>query len=222
MNSPESKFIALSRHGELDNPTNIFYNRDSAMRPEDIIHISKAGRSQMKELGEAISKSRFTITRIYTSPQTRTKESSEELSKTLGGVEVVVDDDIDEAFAPGPYLEGMTMDKFVKDRVNVYDENTWRKYNHENPSGIIARMQRALMRITQELKNGETAVIMSHGDPVAWCLNSLNGGEIPQPKNLREMIYPTKGESFILKIETDNKISILHILPERKQRGSSY
>lgn len=222
MNSPESKFIVLARHGEFDNPRNIFYNRDSVMKPQDIIHISNAGIDQMKELGELLNERKLTVTRIYTSPQTRTMESSKELSKALGGVEIIVDNDIDEAFAPGPYLEGMTMDEFLKNKINVYDENVWGKYSHEKPSGVIARMQRALMRIINELRNGEAAVVISHGDPIAWLINSLNEQKMPQPENLREMIYPAKGEAVLLKAEKDNKISILCILPEGKQKGNTY
>lgn len=211
MNNPKSKFIALIRHGELDNPKNVVYNKDSVMKPEDIIHISNAGIDQMKELGELLNERKFTVTKIYTSPQTRTMESSKELSKFLGGVEIIVDDDIDEVFAPGPYLEKMTMDEFSKNKINVYDENAWGKYSHEKPSGVIARMQRALIRITRALRNGETAIIMSHGDPLAWCLNTLNGQKMPQPENLREMVYPEKGEAVLLKVEKYNKISILLI-----------
>lgn len=222
MSSPELKFIALVRHGELDNPKNIVYNRDSAMKPEDIIHISKAGIDQMRELGESLRERKFIVTRIYTSPQTRTMESSEELNKTLGGVTIIVDDDIDEAFAPGPYLEGMNMDEFSKNKINVYDENVWEKYNHEKPSNIIERIQRTVMRSVKGLKEGETAIVVSHGDPIAWFINSLNEQKVPQPENLREMIYPAKGDAVLLTIEQNSKISILYILPKRKQRGNTY
>lgn len=133
MNSPESKFIALARHGELANPKNIVYSRDAYMKPEDIIHISDAGIIQMHELGKALINKGMKVVRIYTSPETRAIESSAELARSLGDVEIVVNGDLDDVFSPGPYKEKMTMDQLVAVGGNVYEGEKWEKYNHEKP-----------------------------------------------------------------------------------------
>ena len=223
MTNPESRFLVVARHGELENPSGKMYNRDSSVKPEDIIHISNEGEQQMEALGEALLEKGFVISKIYTSPQTRAVESSKVLSKKLGDVEILITPDLDEVLASGPVEEGMTLDSFFKTTGgNVYDKLRWGKYNHEDPKHVILRMRKVGEEAIKELKNGETAILVSHGDSNAWYLNTLNGEPIPNPANLRNLIYPAKGEAVVLSISPDNKFSVIYTLPEHQENRNIY
>lgn len=215
MINPESRYIVLSRHGELENQSGKMYARDSVSKPEDIMHINALGVSQMNNLGKLLLAEGFHVVKIRTSPATRAQESSYSLSEALGGIKIVIDEDLDDVNAPGPYLEGMTMKRLREIGGNVYDKARWGKYNHETGSDAITRMGRAQEKSIQELKNGEAEVLMSHGDSIAWYLNTLNGKPEPNPQDLRNLIYPAKGEATIIEIEPDNKMAILNTLPKR-------
>lgn len=211
------KFVLITRHGELDNPTNVVYNRDAVM--SEPIHLSQEGANQMQRLGNLINAKRFEPVRIVSSPETRAKESTQNLNSKLGVSSVEISDDLDDANASGPYQEGMKMDEFTKLKGDVYDKSRWGQYNHEEPEEIVKRMYHALTSIAATLNTGEAGILLSHGDPIAWLANYLDTKDVPNPKSLRDLIYPAKGDSLVAVIEPDEKVFTLYLLNENSKKG---
>ncbi|MFA6007143.1 MAG: histidine phosphatase family protein [Candidatus Shapirobacteria bacterium] len=198
-------FIVVARHGELNNPKNIVYNRDSFMLPEDRIHLSDSGKNQMEILGQTLHKRQFNVTQIIASPEERAQESAKFISDQLGNPPIAINPNLDDNFSPGPYREKMTMNQLAEIGGNVYSQR-WEKYQHEQPDSVVKRMHQQFMEMSNSLKTGETGVLVSHGDPIAWLLNTLQSELIPNPEDLRHLEYPAKGEAVIVIINSDNTI----------------
>lgn len=205
------KFVVVARHGELNNPTNIIYNRDSAM--DEVIHLSDEGAHQMRTLGKLIKRRGVRPIALETSPETRAQESSKELNSELS-TQIKVNPDLDDVYAPGPYKEKMTMDQETQTDGGVYNKNRWGKYDHETPEAVIERMRKAFWDTANSLKTGEAGVLLSHGDPVAWLVNTINGEALPNPSDLRSLFYPGKGEALLAVIGPDNKVFTMYLLTD--------
>ena len=217
----DPKFILIVRHGELENPKAIVYNRDSVMRPEDVLHLNTQGKEQMEELAQVIGERKFHCTALLVSPETRTRESADILARGLG-LEPVVTDDLEEVYAPGPYLEGMTTSKWLQIHGNVYDTNRWGNYHHETPKEIVARMERAFRTIKERLGVGETGIIVSHGDPIAYLVNYLATGKIPPPDTLKSSHFSTKGQGVVVVLDPHGNFFTTYILnPSPKKKNPS-
>lgn len=217
----DSKFIILVRHGELDNPKNIVYNLDRVMEPEDIMHLSKLGVSQMRNLGEIIKQKGFNVKRILRSPETRVKESIEALNEQLGIEDVKEDVRLDDVYAPGPYKLGITMDEWALRKGNCYEGPEWEGYNHEKPVQMRDRMRECFDEAARSLSIGETVILISHGDSLSWLLNDLITGSIPKPDKLRDSIYPEKGVGIVIVLSERNKV-LSHYQINAQDAGSKY
>ena len=207
------RFITVVRHGELENPKGIVYNRDNLMDPNDIIHLSIEGKDQMGQVAKILSSRRFNSIGIFSSPETRAIESAETLREILQSAtaDIKTLDGLDDSLSPGPYMEGMKMAEFMKLDGNVYDKDRWGEYGHESPESIARRTQDTFWSIARSLKAGENAILVSHGDPIAWLLNSLEGSKV-SPDKLRDMIYPNKGEAVVAVIDPKGNIFTMYSL----------
>lgn len=202
-----AKFILVLRHGELDNPKSIVYNHDSVMNPADIIHLAAAGRDQMKEVGQILKQRAFQVSRILASPEIRARESAEALlAQQVGAAKVEIAAELDDVYAPGPYIEGMRMAQLEAIGGNVYERNRWGQYNHEPAESLIKRAKQVFWSVAGSLKIGETGVLVSHGDLIGWLMNTLVEDQIPTPENLRSLIYPNKGEGMVVVLDSDNAL----------------
>lgn len=166
------RFVLVARHGELNNPSNIVYNRDTVMG-EEIIHLSEQGVHQMRSIGEVLKKRGFVCRTIMTSPETRTQESSAAIQESIP-VPITVNNDLDDSYAPGPFFERMDMKHFMDKQENVYDKKRWGQYNHESLEEIRNRMMGVYRSAIADLKVGEAAVLVTHGDPSATLLDALD------------------------------------------------
>lgn len=200
-----TKFVIIARHGEVDNPRNIVYNRDSVMRPEDTIHLSMEGKNQMRELALIMGQRGIKVVKVETSPEIRAGESTTALNEilTLPDSAVAVNLDLDDNYSPGPYLEGMTMDEFRVIGGNAYADR-WATYGHEPSDRVKERMSRAFWRMARSLQVGAAGILVSHGDPSAWWINVVLENN-PGPAELRNTVYPSKGEGMIVILDSDNK-----------------
>lgn len=201
------KHVILIRHGDLANPKNIVYNRDAIMKKTDIVHLSRLGRHQIRILAKVLKK-KFNLVKIYTSPETRTKETTQIISKQLllTPEQITISDDLDDTYAPGAYLEKLSMTKWRQLGGNAYDEKRWYKYHHEKPQQIIERMEKIFWRVAKNLSGGQAAALISHGDPIAWLINYLFTKKFPLASRLRHLIYPKKAGAFVLVINLNNEI----------------
>lgn len=210
------RFVIFVRHGDLSNPKNIVYNRDSVMEKNDVIHLSRKGKKEIKALSQVIKKRKFKIKNLITSPETRTIESSQVLTENLKFVdEPKVDNSLDDVYAPGAYFEGITMDQWERLEGDAYDLRRWGKYNHESPEEVIKRLKNAFWNNVKSLKSGETAILVSHGDPIAWLMSSFISQKIaPSIKELRK-ITPKKGQGIAVLIDPFNKIFSYYLLEDK-------
>ncbi|OGK12093.1 hypothetical protein A3C98_04080 [Candidatus Roizmanbacteria bacterium RIFCSPHIGHO2_02_FULL_37_15] len=211
------KFVIVSRHGELENPKNIVYNRDSVMKPEDIIHLSGYGRGQMKVLGKLIKKRKFRVSHVSHSPSTRAVESKDEMMKGLGmrDIPAISIDNLDDVYAPGGYLEGINMDVFkaMGGSSNTYTHR-WDKYKHEKLDHLVARIDKTFREMVKNLGIGETGILISHGDPIAAWIQHHIAGKIPEPEELQNGLYPNKGEAIVAIIDPQRKFFTHYILTD--------
>ena len=215
------KFVVVARHGELDNPNNIVYNRDEVMNPEDVIHLNEKGRIQMRDLASLLVKRGFKISNIVGSPHKRAEESVDELKNVLGITNVAFSDAIKDVYAPGPYREGMTMKQLQEISGDIYDKNRWGQYDHENQVAVIVRMKSAFWAMANQLKAGETGLLLSHGDPIAWLVNTLDADVVPSPEALRSLQYPGKGEAVLVVIHPDGSVFTRYILRDESIQSPS-
>jgi broad specificity phosphatase PhoE len=212
LNDYGPKFVLIVRHGELDNPTNIVYNRDSVM--DEPIHLSNIGTKQMHKLSELINSRGFNLVKIFTSPETRTQESTRELNSKFG-LPIQVSEDLDDVYAPDPYNQSWKMNKLMDIEGNVYDLP-----NTEKPESVTQRMCRIFDSTADSLRVGQAVILVSHGDPIAFLINSLIENLVPNPKILREKNYPNKGQATLAVIGPDGKILCTYFLNESTEEKS--
>lgn len=198
------KTIILIRHGKLENPKGIVYNRDSVMAKEDIIHLSKEGLEQMKKMGELLRKKKINIQKIWTSPETRAIESTDECNASFH-LSVRQKTDLNETYAPGPYQEKISLDTWTRTG-DAYDMVRWGKYHHENPQQTVLRMSRVFWEMAGVLKPGQTGICISHGDPLAWLTADLLTKTIPTYKVLKKKYYLEKGEGMVFVVNDKKEI----------------
>ena len=210
----KEKCIIIVRHGALHNPSNIVYNRDSIMDPKDIIHLSDEGRHQIENMASVIRERNFVVTKICSSPSIRAQESAQILKDMLELNNVVILDDLDDVFAPGPYIQGMTMDQLEAVGGNIYTDYWREKYQHESSQEIISRMLKVFWETVASLPMVGVAILVSHGDAIAWLIQSLNHDKHPSAENLRDSDYPAKGEAVVVVIGEDNGILKMEFLKQ--------
>jgi broad specificity phosphatase PhoE len=200
------KFVIIVRHGEVANLNNIAYNRDNVMKKEDVIHLSKEGDEQMRRLAKSIKEKHFRCKWVVTSPEKRAEESAQSL--TLN-VPIETSQELDDLYAPGPYQEKITMDQWRRMEGNAYGQR-WKDYQHETPDQIIGRVNRAFWKMVKRLQTGETGILVSHGDPIAWLVNSLTNRQVI-PKKLRESMYCPKGNALVAVTDPEDKNKVFAI-----------
>ncbi|MBI4009299.1 phosphoglycerate mutase family protein [Candidatus Roizmanbacteria bacterium] len=211
------KFVIVARHGIFLNPSGLIYNTDSVMKKynKEIIHLSPKGKEQELQLGALIHKRKFRVRQIISSPSARAFESAESLNETFGLSKVQASKELDDVYMPGPVAEGMTMKQHEKmGGGSGYDESRWGPYQHEKPQHIIQRIEEMFWQLGASLKTGETGILISHGDPIAWWINHKVMGTIPDPKRLRNLIYPNKGDAIVGIIDPQGRFFSHYLLKD--------
>lgn len=199
------RLIVAVRHGEVENPKDLTYNRDSVMEPEDVIHLSDQGRNQSRQLGELLNRRRFKFSAMRVSPNNRTRETAAEINRTIG---MTAQDDtrLDDPYAPNIYRSGITIDRFIRDfKGDAYDAEVWGG-DHEQPGSVAGRMTESVRDLKDLLAPGEAALIVTHGDTLAWFLNQEELRELPTPASLRDRRYPPKGSAVLFVYGPDGNL----------------
>jgi len=198
------KFVLIVRHGELDNPEDIVYNRDSVMKTP--MHLSTIGEKHMYELGQLIKAKGFNLTRIFSSPEIRAQESVAQLNKTLKlPVEIV--NDLDDVYAPDPYNEGWKMDKLI-----ALGGNSYNLPHTERPENLVRRMLDVFNMASDSLKTGQSTILLSHGDPIAFLVYMLKTNSVLNPEKIRQVQFPKKGQVMVTVIGANKKLLTLYLL----------
>lgn len=70
-----------------------------------------------------------------------------------------------------------------------------------------------------KLKPHEIGLLVSHGDPIAWLLNTLDPEQTEKPtsENLRYLHYPAKGDAAIITVDETNKVMSVVLIEQPEQ-----
>lgn len=146
--------VYLVRHGEVDNPKDILYGRLPGF------HLTKKGKQQAEKLGLLLRQQN--IRSIYASPLERTRETAEIIADALEStVKVKLDERLLETSST---LEGAPFVTIRRMNGNVYQEK-YLKNGGETISVIWDRMS-DFFKEKVSLHQGESIVVVSHGDPI--------------------------------------------------------
>ncbi len=212
------KFIVLGRHGRVKNKRGIVYNRDRDMKPEDVVVLSEQGKQEVETAATLIKKRGLgqRLRRLIVSPARRARESAKILSRTLQfrQPKLEVDERVDDIYGPGPYLEGEGIEEWRRSG-NPYDRR-WGNYDHEKPAVITQRMTAVFWETARELERGEAAVLVSHKDPLAWLVNHLVAGQLPEPEHLHDLINLPEGGVILTVIDPEGKLLTAYQLTSDK------
>lgn len=202
------RFVILVRHGKVTDK-GIVYNRDADMEEVDRISLGQEGREQIAVLGKLLRKRgvEVRIKLMLASPEKRAQESAEILQKELGGDTPATDQQLDDLYAPGPYKERLPLDEWRRTG-NPYDQR-WNKYGHETPEAVSQRMNEAFWRGANQLKTGQVAIEMSHGDSLAWLINGLLGKK-PLPQDLIHSFYPQQGQAWLVVVGSEKELVAIY------------
>lgn len=154
--------LYLIRHGELDNPKQVFYDREIP------IPLSKAGREQIENLGKFFLRNSIFPEVIYSSPLLRTKQSAEILSKILGNKKIIFDKRLLERSSKNIAGRPLALEKEWGDQYR----NTNADYTVESPESMAKRISACVKELIKKHK-GKTFFIISHGDPLAFGMYRL-------------------------------------------------
>lgn len=214
------KVIVLARHGEVAvEPTDLVYNRDVHMKPEDIVHISREGEEKMRDLGELILQNGFDSVLLWVSPEIRAQESAQALNRVLNIGRVEMREEVDEIDSPNGYLAGVTMEEhrtIAEDLARLAEIE--KLYPAEDQYHVADRMEVAFRDMAGRLKIGETGIILSHGHPLAFLTHKLlyPDREIPSGNELyKTELYCPKGNALAVIMDVADSIVNLNFLIER-------
>lgn len=152
--------VLLVRHTEVHNPTKVLYGRLPRFR------LSDKGIEQARKTAEAVA--REPVTRIFTSPMLRARQTAGYLAEKLPGVPVRESWLLAEI---GSSWQGTPLDAFEPD-FTVYEHP--REPRDERERHVAARMLRFL-RMARRRYPGETIVGVSHGDPIKFAVLCAQG-----------------------------------------------
>lgn len=193
--------IFFIRHGEVNNPKNIFYGRSFNL------HLNELGIKKVEKLAKRMKLEGQKIDVIYVSPLIRSQETAKIIAKIFNNlpiweIEELTDVDI-------PALVGHSLkerDEIHKKGVDEYFGEFVKKGN-ESRNDIARRMLKAFNKIYSKHK-GENILVISHGDPLRFLFFSLTnpGKQLPSVGELKKSYYPQKGEGWKMVIGKTGKI----------------
>lgn len=186
------------RHGEAQNPKNIFYGRLPGFG------LSNRGRQQVEQTAEFLKKQN--IDYIYSSPLLRAKQTAEIIQKTLGISQIYFSDKLLEVDSsrqglPMESLRGFDYEIFRTKANNVTGETI---------DEVLARMEEFIQEISNKHR-GKRIVAVSHGDPIMLVRAKIQGLPITnaslRPKNPDQITYIQQAEADLVEVnQTEMRI----------------
>lgn len=203
------KEIYLIRHGEIDNPQNIYYG----WQP---LPLSEKGIKQVEALAQLLRSKGVFLDVIYTSPLERAKESAQIISKVFGDVPVIEAMDLADSYIPK--LEGKPLSIIESaDFKNEYSPE-FQSPDSESLQDVFYRAKDFLRRVRTSSEQRVIALV-SHGDQIRFMLYSLQYPESsgPDPQNIRDDDYPQNAEAIRLIFDGEGKfLGFEHIRREKE------
>jgi broad specificity phosphatase PhoE len=165
--------IHLVRHGEVDNPDHLHYERLPGF------HLSERGQLMAQRLAEHFMKI-GQIDRLIASPLDRAQETAQPIAQALG-LRILNDARLLEA---GSHFAGLviTAQTLIKPSRLKLLLNPLRPSWGEPFARIAARMHRAVAQARQEVPDGQV-VMVSHQSPIWRCRLRAEGRPLwPMPR----------------------------------------
>lgn len=169
--------ILFVRHGEVDNPGDIFYGREPGF------FMSAQGIRQIHQIADKLKGQ--PITHIFTSPRQRAHQTAKILQSTFP-VSITQDARLDELDSP---LSGkVTFAKLRTGEIKLYSP----PYTHqggETETQIANRMFDFVHHIAQHY-SGQAVIAVSHGDPIQFLIAKIKGMPLKVDLVRQQLAYP--------------------------------
>ncbi len=197
--------VLLIRHGDAENPKDIFYVRAPGF------HLSKMGVDQVNSLVQILNRKNFKIKVIYSSPLERAQETAQILRDKLGKVKIEIRDQLLEVRNPG--LQGRRKVVILKTRFNAYAKSLIDE-GAETPEEIILRTRGFIDSVLEQHK-GEDIALVFHADPIRlllWSFQNHKKGEVITTLKIKDKDYPGRAEAIVLSFDKRLKfLSFEHV-----------
>lgn len=194
--------LLITRHGLVNNPKGLIYGRHVD------IHLSKEGHRQMEQVGKTIKERGFEPKKIYSSILTRAKQSSNEIAKSFPQIKIVLEEDLQDVYAPT--LTSKTIEwlhEMEAQGVDLYEHPDY-VGDMETKVEIAKRMKKVLDKIILD-NPGDTVIVLSHGDPIAFLKAMITNSKEPIPSTSKlknNGHYPQKGEVWCVTFGPEDEI----------------
>jgi broad specificity phosphatase PhoE len=198
MNKKKATKIYLVRHGEVQNPDNIFYGRKPGFG------LSDKGKMQAHAMGKHLQGK--PITAVYASPLQRTQETAHIITGYLQNPPITSDERLLEVLSP---LEGKLLEELATIRFNFF-KKTFIKKGGESIHDIFDRMLQAIMEIHTK-HTGKHVLVVSHADPI-MILRAFYLGDPLKVTSIRGSYYIPTAHGVELTM-MDTKITVADIHP---------
>ena len=193
------KTVILMRHSAIDRQPNL----DPANPPLSL-------RGEMLAQRIFIHKELLNVTHVYSSPLRRAYDTAR-----MSGRQVFADSRLVERVVGEPIS---TQESFWKMQ---YADHDFKNANGESMSEVKERMTSFMNELLLKIKDGETAVVVSHAGAIcAYLLNFCNITVLNPAEKTREIIFGDKvvlsgrfraPGAFILEWENDRLINMRYI-----------
>lgn len=196
------KNCILLRHGEVNNPKNVFYGRTLDLP------LNKNGRIQIKSIARKIAALPFKVTSIYCSPLLRAIQSADIISKQLGGFPVVTVKDLIDVDIPAHVGKPISIRKELHAKGEDEYEGVWVDQGNEKRDKIGERVLKVFNQIKDKNRDC-TPLIVGHGDPLTFLLFLLENPkkELPRIGELKKRGYGIeKGSAVVLQFNDSGNI----------------
>ncbi len=191
--------IYLLRHGDYENPKQIFHARLPGFP------LSAKGHQQAKRLSESLST--FPIAAVYASPLTRTYQTAQAIA-AVHNLPVQTDDRLMDLVTP---LQGKPI-KYMESINWSFYRREFIKQGGEKLSEVFLRMDTSI-REKVAAHPAQHIVIVSHGDPVMAIKIKYLGGQLRSRKNMYPYVSVAAG--YIIRMDTEGKVLSVSDFPNK-------
>jgi broad specificity phosphatase PhoE len=200
--------ISFVRHGEVDNPLDVYYGRlpgfglsDKGRRQAQRAAVYLAERATRSLPPDAASP--CIPAALYTSPLRRAHQTAQILADRLPGLSPIVSPFLSEVYTP---FDGQPRPAM---RARDWDFYSGTQPPYEQPGDIVARARRLIAQVRVE-RAGRHAVAVTHGDVVTFLLLWAMGRPVDHAHKgevkalVSEDNYPAPASISSLYFETDD------------------
>jgi broad specificity phosphatase PhoE len=161
--------IHFIRHGDVENPKDIFYGRLPGFG------LSEEGRRQAQAAAEALRDA--PIRAIFSSPLLRATETADIIAASRDDLRVELSDLLLEVHVP---FDGQHISEVIKRQWDVFAGN---EPPYEQPADVLRRALQFIAEVRQNYL-GQEVVAVTHGDVLVFLLSWANGAPITSAQRL--------------------------------------